>query len=72
MSDVYYEQQRSMGLAVLWFLIGFGVCAWIGNRRVKPAADARGYCRALNAAVVADTLCVRGDSIIARVEVPRG
>jgi hypothetical protein len=29
---------------------------------------ARGYCRALDAAVVADSLCVRGNSIVAHIK----
>jgi hypothetical protein len=44
-------------------VLGFWYIADSWQSRV-PAA----YCRALDAAVVADSLCVRGDSIVAHIK----
>jgi hypothetical protein len=51
-----------LGFLFIGALLGISLITWGGPRY------ARGYCTALSAVVVADTLCVRGDSIVARVQ----
>jgi hypothetical protein len=50
--------------AYLWWAMTTTINAFSGT----PRGYARGYCRALDAVVVADSLCVRGDSIVAHIK----
>jgi hypothetical protein len=64
------ESDIRWGIAML---VGAGlILGWAMTFTINAFSDetspyARGYCRALDAAVVADSLCVKGDSIVARV-----
>jgi len=64
------SDERDLRLIALWI---FALAAWFAfgvslGRRRATAFYANGYCAALNSTPVADSLCVRSDSVVARVQ----
>jgi len=56
-------------LVTLCCILSFFVLGWeLGKNEGAKLAYPRGYCAALGSTAVADSLCVRGDSVIARVK----
>jgi hypothetical protein len=59
---------EGVGCLVILGVAALVVAGFSGAADGERVGYARGYCRALDAAVVADSLCVRGDSIVAHIK----